>query len=303
MVLEALRSRWRRYGRKDRRRRIERLELHVTHACNLACESCSHYSNHNHHGDLELDEADRWMATWSGRVDVDRFDLLGGEPTIHSQLSAFVRLARRHWPQALICIRTNGFFLHRHPELPVLMAADRRIVICLAIHHDSPEYQARLQPSMELIAHWQKQYGTRAEVDRSFNNWTRRYHGFGETMQPFEDGAQRASWEICLARHGKQLFEGKLWKCAPLAYLKLQKAKYRLSEKWDFYLRYTPLEGDCTERELDDFLALEDEPFCAMCSAYRRPLTLPNPIRSSQADRTGIANAQRGVPLTAETRC
>jgi hypothetical protein len=297
MVLEALRSRWWPNSGKNLRRRIERLELHVTHACNLACESCSHYSNHNHHGDLELEEADRWMAAWNSRVEVGVFHLLGGEPTIHPQLPAFVRLVRQHWPRTLIRIRTNGFFLHRHPELLALMARDRHISIDLAIHHDSPEYRRRLQPTMELIARWQKQYRVKIDVDRSFNNWTRRYQGFGETMQPFEDAAPRASWEICPARHSKQLFEGKLWKCAPLAYLKLQKAKYRLSEKWDPYLRYAPLAADCSERELDDFLKLEDELFCAMCSAYRRPLALPNPIRSAQANQTAMASAERGLPL------
>src|SRR5207244_5365780 len=59
------------------------LELHVTHACNLACESCSHYSDHGHRGNLDLAEADRWMAAWSGRLHIEQFNLLGGEPTIH----------------------------------------------------------------------------------------------------------------------------------------------------------------------------------------------------------------------------
>src|SRR5262245_29311516 len=105
-------------------RRLKRLELHVTHACNLTCESCSHYSNHNHRGHLTLSEADQWMAHWSHRLIVDEFNLLGGEPTIHPDLLGFVRLVRRHWPDTFIRIRTNGFFLNRHPGLPALLAAD-----------------------------------------------------------------------------------------------------------------------------------------------------------------------------------
>jgi organic radical activating enzyme len=268
--------------RQPEKRRIERLELHVTHVCNLACESCSHYSNHNHHGQLTLEEADRWMSSWSGRLAPDQFDLLGGEPTIHPELPGFVSLARRHWPDAFVRIRTNGFFLHRHPGLAELLAADGRASISLAVHHDSPEYRQHLRPIFDLINRWQNDFAIRVDVDQSYANWTQRYQGFGADMQPFEDNTPRDSWSICAARTCKQLFEGKIYKCAPLAYLKMQKAKYGLSAKWDFYLGYEPLEPFCTDRELDLFLAKDDEPYCAMCSARRRPLALAMPIRGHE---------------------
>ena len=264
------------------RRAVERLELHITHACNLTCDSCSHYSNHNHDGQLTLAEADRWMTLWSRRLAVTEFHLLGGEPTIHPDLAGFVTLARRHWPDAFIRIRTNGFFLHRHPGLPALLAADGRAAISVAVHHDSAEYRAHLQPIFDLLGRWQRDFGVQIDVDQSFANWTQRYRGFGTTMEPFEDAAPRASWEICPARLCKQLFEGKIYKCAPLAYLKMQKAKYDLSSKWDFYLGYQGLDPSCSDRELDAFIAKEEEPYCAMCSARRRPLDLTIPIRSRQ---------------------
>src|SRR6185436_18524483 len=100
--------------------------------------------------------------------------------------------------------------------------------------------------------------------------WTRRYQGYGATMLPFADNDQRRSWEICPAKFCKQLHLGKLWKCAPLAYLPMQKAKYPLSADWDPYLRYVPLEASCSEAELDAFVALEDEAACRMCSAVPR---------------------------------
>ena len=213
---------------------------------------------------------------------VDEFHLLGGEPTIHPELAGFVPIVRRHWPQTLIRIRTNGFFLHRHPDLPEILAADRRAIVSLAVHHNSTEYRERLQTTFDLIARWQTELGIVVEVDQSFNNWTQRYKGFGVDMQPFEDGAPRASWEICPARECMQLFEGKIWKCGPLAYLAMQNAKYGLSSKWDFYLRYKPLEPSCSDNEFNAFLAKEDEPYCGMCSSRRRPLDLPNPIRRHQ---------------------
>jgi hypothetical protein len=85
-----------------------------------------------------------------------------------------------------------------------------------------------------------------------------------------------------MPRQGVQaVHEGKLWKCAPIAYLGLQKAKYDLSDKWDPYLQYRPLEPTCSAGELDTFLSLEDEPICAMCSAKPRRIVLPNPWRGA----------------------
>ncbi len=211
---------------------------------------------------------------------VDEFHLLGGEPTIHPELTGFVRLVRRHWPETLIRIRTNGFFLHRHPDLPALLANDDLLIVSVAVHHDSAEYREHLRPAFELLASWQNEFAARVEVDQSFNNWTQRYLGVGADMQPFEDGLPRESWKICPARECKQLFEEKIWKCAPLTYLGMQNTKYKLSNKWESYLQYKPLEPTCSDEELAAFIALEDEFYCGMCSARRRPLNLPIPIRN-----------------------
>jgi len=226
------------------------------------------------------------MDLWSQRVGVDEFHLLGGEPTIHPELAGFVPLVRNHWPETLIRIRTNGFFLHRHPDLPALLADDDRLIVSLAVHHDSPEYREHLRPAFELLERWQNEFAARVEIDQSFNNWTQRYLGYGADMRPFEDGLPRESWEICPARKCKQLFEGKIWKCAPLAYLGLQNAKYKLSNKWEHYLQYRPLEPTCSNEELATFLAMEEESYCGMCPAQRRPLNLPNPIRSHQLHKS-----------------
>lgn len=259
---------------------IRNLEVHLVHGCNLACESCSHYSNQGHKGVLSLAEADRWMALWSSRIRPRTFSLLGGEPTIHPDLTGFVSLARRHWPDAHLRLVTNGFFLHRHAGLPAMLQRDPDACIYLSIHHGTPEYQERLRPVRELLAGWVRDYGIRVEYYESFSNWTRRYHGAGNIMEPFIDGQPRQSWEHCPANDCPQLFEGRIWKCAPLAYLKLQDAKYGLSDSWKSYLRYQPLEPDCSDAQLAEFFAREEEAACGMCPASPERFMLPLPIKS-----------------------
>lgn len=268
-------------------RKIPRLELHLTHSCNLFCESCSHYSNHGHKGMLSLNEAESWLAPWAARLEPDAFSLLGGEPSLHPQLPEFVPLVRRYFPRTQIRIVTNGFFLHRHPALPVVLENDPDVLVYLSIHHDSPGYRQRLKPIRSLLREWKRRRGIRVIWKKSYENWTRRYHGYGSSMEPFDQGNPRASWEICPARTCPQLHHGRIWKCAPIAYLGLQDRKYGLSESWTPYLNYRPLEPDCSDNALHTFFDREEESVCAMCPAVPDPFELSVPLEKPRGGGVG----------------
>ncbi|HSV45526.1 MAG TPA: radical SAM protein [Ramlibacter sp.] len=264
---------------------IPNLELHVAHGCNLSCESCSHYSNQGHKGMLSLAEAEDWMRQWAGRLAPRTLSLLGGEPSIHPQLPAFLELARRYFPKTHLRLVTNGFFLHRHPELPAVMARDPDACLDLSVHHDSPEYREKLEPIYGLLKSWVAQHGIRVQVYLSHKRWTRRYHGSGSAMAPFDDGQPRRSWEHCPAKHCMQLHQGQLWKCAPLAYLHMQDDKYGLSDAWAPYLAYRPLAAGCSDAELAQFAGREHEDACGMCPARPERLALPYPLKTAAALR------------------
>jgi hypothetical protein len=227
------------------------------------------------------------MKMWNQRICPEFFSLLGGEPTIHPHLSEFVSLARRNWPNSTLRIVTNGFFLHRHPGLPLALQADPNACLHLSIHHDSPDYLEKLQPILNLLTNWVEMYGIIVRLYPSYKNWTRRYSGFGSSMEPFADREPRLSWERCPARYCTQIFEGKLWKCGPLAYLKLQDDKYHLSDSWKPYLSYRPLEPGCSEEVLHEFFSREEESYCGMCAANPQRLELPIPLnrRSVMGDQ------------------
>jgi len=262
---------------------IEALEIHVVHNCNLLCEGCSHYSDQGHEGIVPLPEADGWMRAWNQRVRPARFALLGGEPTIHPQLAEFVALSRRHWPNARLEVVTNGFLLHRHPELPVVLADDANASIAVSIHHSGPAYRQKFIPVLRLLHDWVRRYGIRVEYRASHGFWTRRYNGRGAAMQPFDDGQPRSSWKNCTAKYCHQLFQGKIWKCPAVAYLQLQHAKFGLGAEWASYLRYDPLAPDCTPEQLDAFFSAEEEGCCRMCPAEPQRFALPSPL--PQTDR------------------
>jgi hypothetical protein len=257
---------------------VRNIEIHVAHSCNLTCESCSHYSNQGHKGLLQLEEAERWMLAWNDRISPNVLSLLGGEPTTNPRLGDFVPLARSCWPASQIRLVTNGFLLSRHPDLPRRMAEDGNACLYLSVHHESPAYRSRLKPAIELLERWVREFGITVKVYPSSRWWRRTYRGFGAAMEPFEDNEPRSSWEKCNARFCQQLFEGRIWKCGPIAYLGLQHVRHGLSEKWRTYLDYRPLEPDCSDDELAAFFAREEEACCNMCPARPEHFVLPLPF-------------------------
>lgn len=258
--------------------RVSRLEIQVANACNLTCESCSHFSNNGHRGVLRIDDAHDWMNGWDRRLAPVHFCLLGGEPTINPRLTELVYLAKRHWPRSQLWLTTNGFFLNKHPDLGKALHQTNTIVR-LTAHDRSPEYAEQFNEIASLLADWRSQHPFGLLVEESWKRWTRRHHGFGQHVLPFSDQNRRASWENCVAKLCRQLFRGRLWKCSPIAYLQLQKETYpQISQQWDPYLAYHPLERDCSDDELVAFLRREDEEICQMCPAYPERFVKKSPL-------------------------
>lgn len=279
-------------GQSHEARKIRNLEIHVAHACNLTCESCAHFSNFHHAGIVSLEEAETWMKPWSGRLQPRYFSLLGGEPTIHPQLSEFVLLARRYWPHSTLRLVTNGFFLHRHPELPEALRQAGNAFMIVTIHHTALEYLNRIADNLILIREWILERDIAVAFSHSHSYWSRLYLQDGDVIEPFQDQNPRASWEICFGKYCRQLFNGDIYKCAPSAYLKMQDRKEKLGPSWAPYLAYEPLRSDCSDLELDRFFSREEESICGMCPAYSRSFDKPVPLnagtRRTQQDMGGI---------------
>jgi len=251
------------------------LETHLAYACNLHCESCSHYSNQGHKGVVSLEEIKSWLQPWKDKIEPRRFNLLGGEPAINKELADIVVYVRSIYPKADVFITTNGLLLKNHPHLPDILK-EQNVSLSVSMHAFTPEYLALIKPVRELLADWQQQ-GVVVVWKDSTSNWSRRYHGVGDSMMPYQDGDQRRSWQICKSKTCVQLFRSALWKCAPLAYLNLQNEKFNLNEIWTQYLGYKPLSPDCSHEEVIEFYNREDESYCSMCPANTETF-IKNPL-------------------------
>lgn len=248
----------------------KQIELHVTHACNFSCEGCSHYSNHGHSGTLTLETAKEWLYVWGQRIRPKTFVILGGEPTLNKELVDIVYLIRMIYPDPYtqIDLVSNASFLHLHPRLPkALIATETNLAI--SIHSTKHKnYIKKFKSGYTLAKEWKHSLGVHVEFwDYTNEYWTPQYNGFGNNMFPYEDKNPLESWKKCVSKYAIQLHENKLWKCPALAYLPMQAKKYNLSDKWNPYLKYKPLEPNCSDDELEEFLSRKDELYCSMCPA------------------------------------
>jgi len=253
---------------------VTKVEIHASHACNFTCESCSHFSNHGHKGFLSPQDADQQMRLWCKRLNPTWFAVCGGEPLLNPNIEDILIAARRNWPEVTVELITNGFLLPNFPDISKLM---EEINVCLVIskHGNTPEYNRKWQQVMAFLIKSNATY----YVKDSYYQWTRRYHGWGPNVLPFEDNSPESSWNICPAKYCLQIFEGKLYKCPLIAYLRLQKKRWPdISPKWDRYLEYKPLEYTATDEELYNFVNAKHESICGMCPAQTHSFHKSSPL-------------------------
>ncbi|MBU0971992.1 MAG: radical SAM protein [Proteobacteria bacterium] len=87
------------------------LFFHILTQCNLSCSHC--YINPEQHGKrrLPFDTIKDWLGLFAPKAPETNLVLLGGEPTLHPDLSLVVKEARRLGFRS-ITIDTNGYLFH-----------------------------------------------------------------------------------------------------------------------------------------------------------------------------------------------
>ena len=255
-------------GKEGERLITRALEVHVSHNCNLSCDGCRHYSNYKFRGNLAPETLDDWLSVWAARIKPKKFRLVGGEPTLNPDLCDLIRIAARHWPDSTRQVTSNGYFLHRHPQLiETLQETNTRIAI--SVHARTPEYLAHIKRVQDALSFGQENSLVEVYFEDMGDDWSRNYLNNGYAMRPYQDQDARKSWLACDCRKCMQLHDGKLWKCPPIAYLDLVLKKFDLMDHpdWRDYTTYAPLPQDASQEDLVGFLTQEEESICRMCPA------------------------------------
>ncbi len=87
------------------------LFFHILTKCNLACTHC--YINPDQHGHqtLDIETIKNWLTLFKDKARQTNLVILGGEPTLHNDLSEMVKIANKMQFKS-ITIDTNGYLFH-----------------------------------------------------------------------------------------------------------------------------------------------------------------------------------------------
>lgn len=85
------------------------LEMHIVDHCNLNCASCNHFSPLAQKWEISLEDFECQLINARDNLkNIKRLMLLGGEPTLHSNLLEICKIAKKILPDTNIDILSNG---------------------------------------------------------------------------------------------------------------------------------------------------------------------------------------------------
>lgn len=90
-----------------------RFNVDIVSHCNLNCKCCGHFSPLATPEFLDVVEFQKDLERIAHLTngEIDRLELMGGEPLLHPQICDFIRISRNLFPDAEINICTNGILL------------------------------------------------------------------------------------------------------------------------------------------------------------------------------------------------
>lgn len=91
-------------------------EINLTQHCNLSCAGCNHASHLLPKRFVELATVERDLRALAPVLLFDELKLVGGEPLLHPELLAILRVARASGVARQLTLVTNGLLLHKMPD-------------------------------------------------------------------------------------------------------------------------------------------------------------------------------------------
>ena len=230
------------------------VEFYITNVCNLTCRGCNRFNDLNFKGHQYWDDHAEEYEAWSKRLDLPRITIIGGEPTLNPDLEKWCANLRRLWPNAVIMIQTNGTY--QRPEH--LTFWDKYAVgFGLSLHDPAT--------AGELKQKWQHYAGPieafvfhQSTVIKHNDHWV------------LHNSDPQRAFNACDMKHDHTMYRGKLYKCPAMSGLPDfdQQFDLRLDDRQrELLYSYKPLSADCSEEELQNFVATKDQhiPQCEFC--------------------------------------
>ena len=271
--------------------KIKKLDVVISRACNLSCEGCVTFSQFK---DIKgvyrwADQKDNILA-WLDRVQVeDTVCLFGGEPFLNPDLHLYIEgiceYLANQYRQSMLFIQTNGLRLLDRPEILELYQHPeiaRRLHIDVSYHTSNTQARAKMDQGIEYF-----QQGIADNIKNTWdgwnhsgftvtdyvgNKWVKHYEIENNQIVPnnsFDGDEYIKSHEWCHIKDFINLFEGRLYKCPPMAVLNdYLQSRDSYNPVWNDWLEYNSCGLD---DDLESWLSTQSGPerVCNMCFARK----------------------------------
>lgn len=192
-----------------RKRHLLRFEVNVTDHCNLNCSGCEHFSSiaEDHYVNPAALEKDfeRLSVITGGKIEM--LHLMGGEPLLHPDIVAIMKMSRKYFPRGSIKVVSNGLLISKMKDDFWQAARESKIIISVTRYPIKIDFDA-----IRSLA--------------AKNNARFEFFNIGaKSMQkrPLDlTGAQNiySNFRMChMANYCVQLRAGKIYPCVVIAYI------------------------------------------------------------------------------------
>lgn len=159
----------------------KRIEFYITNVCNLNCDNCNRLNNYYFRGHEQWNDYADIYAQWSEVIDFENICVLGGEPTLHPELDAWLKGLRQLWPKANIDVATNGTRLSYWYKKGFFdLLAENKIELSVNLHNRA-RYQSTVDEIKSFLINPKE---TVVVIPSSSAQWVKAYNSVKDTSWP-----------------------------------------------------------------------------------------------------------------------
>lgn len=240
------------------------LEIHLADYCNLNCKYCSHFSPIADAKSYELSEFERDMSQLAKITNsrIRKIRLMGGEPLLNKDINKYLKITRKLFPRTGIYLVTNGLLLNSMKE--DFWKCMSKNNICL----EPSLYKVNID--LQTIFNKAKIYNvpttlTQDIIDNIDKNYVENFIKLNLDLKASQKNMFLC--RECMSYKCINLYEGKLYACPVIAYVKYFNKKFNKNiqvSKGD----YLELNEITNFDQILDWSSNSPIPFCKYCGKW-----------------------------------
>ena len=264
---------------EDSDKLIKVLDIHIAEHCNLNCKYCAHFSNiaEPEFYDLKQFEKDIDKLSSTAKNKIGSIHLLGGEPLLNPRINKYCDLTRKYFPNTPIEVVTNGTLIETIDESFFKTLEKNSISIYASYYPIEIRWRNILKKlkmydiefsigGIQKYTINMKDITNDTDIKRLRIPPPRRYFYKANLNENGIFDRKKTFAKCWLGKICNQFYEGKLYHCAIIAYIRHFNKKFNTNfEVTD--KDYIDIYKVKDTSEISDFLKTPP-PFCRYCGKF-----------------------------------